>query len=195
MTSAHPVEHIDGVFYARRDCAGFLRRAISGAIDAGVVWLLWVLNFNVVLAFRPTEEVAALAIVIGLPGMGFLYFVVMKRSQVRTVGYRMTGLKVVNLRGSAPSVLAMTLRICVVIWLAWPFGVFDFLYMFGDERRRKLSDVLAGTCVVRTRAQPYGTGEVVSAVSFIYGHTYHHRELRRSETRVPCPSVSPVLTA
>ena len=93
------------------------------------------------------------------PFASWLYLAVLKPSPVRTVGFRLANLKIVNLRGQRPSVLRMTFRL--MLWMFGPFNLlFDLMWMGPDADHQSLRDCFSGTCVVRNDALPLGEGPV-----------------------------------
>jgi uncharacterized RDD family membrane protein YckC len=92
-------------------------------------------------------------------GFTWAYLTVVKASRIRTVGYRLAGARIVNLRGRRPSVMRMTFRL-----LLWVFGplhlVLDLLWSGIDDDCQTLCDRFAGTCVVNSRAEPIGKAEI-----------------------------------
>jgi uncharacterized RDD family membrane protein YckC len=177
MSAQLPVDRREGVVYARGDCAGFFRRAVAGAIDAAVLLVFFFLLFNasLLLAFPPAA--AGFSVTLGLYAFFFAYMVLLKRSRFRTLGYRVAGVRIVDLRGERPSIPAMIIRL-LLLAVGPGFTLIDLVYLLSDTRRRKLSDTLAGTCVVRSASKPSGRGEVVPAIFFVLGHVYYHRELK-----------------
>jgi uncharacterized RDD family membrane protein YckC len=92
-------------------------------------------------------------------GFAFAYLVLLERSSVGTLGYLLTGVRIVTLKGERPSILRMTYRL--LLWVAGPFHPFvDFTWLTGDEFRQTLRDKPAGTVVVRKSAVPAGVGEL-----------------------------------
>jgi uncharacterized RDD family membrane protein YckC len=119
--------------------------------------LLWLLVIN----GPPIAFVAAVFAVF------WAYEVVLKRSTVRTVGYRLTGCRIVNLQGERPSLFALTFR--SLLWLFGPFNLlFDLLWCGIDDDRQTLRDRFAETCLINEGAMPIGTGEGQPAPALRY---------------------------
>jgi uncharacterized RDD family membrane protein YckC len=84
---------------------------------------------------------------------------VLKPSHWRTLGYRLTGVKIVTIRGERPSVLRMTFR--ALLWTFGPFNLLlDLLWLGPDSEHQSLRDCYAGTYVVRVDSQPIGRAAV-----------------------------------
>ena len=89
-------------------------------------------------------------------------------SSIGTLGFILTGVKVVNLKGERPSFVRMSFRL--FLWVLGPFHpVIDLLWLTGDPDRQTLRDKLAGTYVVRKDAVPCGQGTVRLAHYFLFG--------------------------
>jgi len=147
------------VFFATGDCAGFFRRAAAIAVDLLVLAAILVAYFAV-LAFcgmlsdegnAPPWGVAPFIVI------AFLYLTLLKRSRFRTPGYRVTGLRIVDLKGRPPSMLLMSVRL--LWWVLGPINFpLDFLFLTSDARRQTVRDKLIGTYVVLKDATPAGSG-------------------------------------
>jgi len=147
------------VYYDIHDCAGFWTRAASLVVDLVAIALitiffLWVLSTVglVSMDVDPTPRTLALLCV-----PAYVYLTVLKRSSVRTPGYWLTGLRIVDLKGRPPSMFTMSLRLAW--WLLGPINpILDFLYLSEDEQRQTIRDKLMGTLVVKVAAHPAGHG-------------------------------------
>ena len=138
------------VFYRRQDYAGLGRRLISGAIDLCVLLLMAVVVFILIKLFRSPS----IGWLWGL--LAYLYLTVVKRS-VGTLGYLVTGVRIVDLKGKRPGLLPLSLRL--VWWTLGPVNAFiDLVYLTGDENRQTIRDKMLQTYVIKKAAQPLGTG-------------------------------------
>jgi uncharacterized RDD family membrane protein YckC len=145
-----------GVFYARDDYVGMRRRVVIFLIDS---FVLAVLGFWLALAWAILIRGFPNIFTIAAIAMFWSCEVPLKRSSWRTLGYRLTGCRVVDLQGQRPSLFALTFR--SLMWLFGPFNLlFDLLWCGIDEDRQTLRDRFAGTCVIKERATPIGTGEI-----------------------------------
>lgn len=158
----------DGVYFAPDDYLGFRRRLIIFLVDVSVVFLFWTLIWIVYLSV-PYESVL-------IPDLAcffcsWCYLAVLRPSRVRSVGYWVTGARIVTLRGTKPSVLRMTYRLMLNLY--YPFNLlFDLLWVGVDRDRQSLTDRYAGTCVVRKNAVPAGQAEIhyacYTAMTYVY---------------------------
>jgi uncharacterized RDD family membrane protein YckC len=148
-----------GVFYAQGDYVGIRRRFLIILVDSFVLAVMFSGLATVWLG------------VIGGPPMVFTtatialfwtYEVVLKRSSWRTVGYRLTGCRIVNLQGQSPSLFALTFRsMLCMLWMLGLFNLpFDLMWCGIDDDRQTLRDRFAETCLINERATPIGAGEI-----------------------------------
>jgi uncharacterized RDD family membrane protein YckC len=166
-----------GVYYARRDCAGFPRRLLIIAIDVLTLLLLGgaVLFVWQVVARPNTASPIPVGIWLGL---AYLYLTVLRASRFRTPGYLLTGVRIVDLKGDRPSFLQMNMRL--VLWAIYPLTTeLDLLVFWADENRQTFRDKLAGTYVIRKRATPLGEGRIRPTTFFALGYTLVLPEVTR----------------
>lgn len=156
-----------GVYYAPDKYVGLLRRLLVYLVD-GFLLACVLFTLAVVWMLVAQERIGlfwltALAIV-------WFYVAVLKPSRVRTLGYRVAGCRIVNLRGERPSVLRMSLR--SVLWIFGPFNlIFDLIWCGMDNDQQTLRDRFAGTCVISNDAVPIGEGEIHLAHFNAMGYT------------------------
>jgi uncharacterized RDD family membrane protein YckC len=145
-----------GVFYAPDDYVGMGRRIIILVVDSMVLAVLFTCLVIVWLGVGGGPPVVFTIATIGL---FWMYEVVLKRSSLRTIGYRLTGCRIVNLKGERPSLFALTFR--ALLWLFGPLNLlFDLLWCGIDDDRQTLRDRFAETCLINENATPIGTGEI-----------------------------------
>lgn len=162
MTTGHHDDSLgEGVYYAPEDYVGIMWRLVILIIDAAVLILLYFALAYVFFTMGSdwTETSWLVGYWCTYVVMLWFYLAVLKPSKVRTVGYWLTRSQIVDLKGNQPSILRMTFR--VVLWLFGPFNfLYDLVWAGADEDKRTLRDCFAGTCVIRFRAVPIGTGTV-----------------------------------
>lgn len=149
----------NGVYYAKNDYAGFLRRLTAMVIDSVVLLIIGVclafVALVVELSFQPNVNPAGIAMIAWL-GIAWIYLVVLKRSRFRTLAYLLLDLKIVTTKGQHPSLFAMTFR--MLLWMLGPFNfILDLMWLGADSEHQSLRDCYAGTYVVRSSAEPLGT--------------------------------------
>ncbi len=150
---AQPPEAREYVYYRRADYAGFWRRLASEAIDLTLILALFGGVFALSYAGLPLPSwwpLICLALV-------YLYLTVAKRSRFRTVGYIATGIRIVNLKGTPPSLFMISLRL--FWWVLGPLNsLIDLIYMTGDLDRQAIRDKMMQTYVIKRGAEPLGRG-------------------------------------
>lgn len=171
----------DGVYFRQEDYASFWLRLLIALIDvlaAGTV--CFVLIIVLWATFPPTTTtlnliLATIAVIL------FWYLVVLKRSKIGTIGYRLCGVRIVGPDGQAASLAALTFRL-----LFAPLGplnwLMDLLWLSGDPHRQSLRDKLAHTYVVKRTAKPAGAGKIVHSYYDILGYNFLFQEI---EARTP----------
>jgi uncharacterized RDD family membrane protein YckC len=155
-----------GVYYASEDYVGFAPRLLILAVDLLVIAAALMVTTSLVLIVSAGNEglmfAANLLIV-------WLYLVPLKRSRTRTVGYWLTGCRLVTLKGTRPSLLTLTMRLGL-----WGFGpanvFFDVIWCGIDQEEQTLRDRFTSVCVVRNRAEPLGEAAIHMAYYTVMGY-------------------------
>ena len=172
-----------GVYYASDDYIGIVRRIVVYAVDGFV--LLCLLTLFVALAMDHLEEWIPLWCLLIVWG----YVVVLKPSRLRTVGYRVVGCRIVNLKGERPSIFRMTMR--SMLWIIGPFNLLlDLGWCAADDDRQTLRDRYAGTCVIREGAVPLGTGEIHLTRFSALGYALAYPVVVHRHEAEPSPAVA-----
>ncbi len=114
----------------------------------------------------------------------FAYFVLLKRSRYRTLGYVMAGARVVNLQGERPSILSLVGRLLFVAGGPANFLI-DLLWISSDPSRQAIRDKFAHTYVVRKTATPEGSGRIVYRTYNMLGTTFLFQEVQMPGVGVP----------
>ncbi|HEY0160408.1 MAG TPA: RDD family protein [Thermoanaerobaculia bacterium] len=157
------------VFYSDGDYLGVMRRLLIDGVDTFVAiaasWLVWLMARTLA-----PERYSALIWLSACTGVFFAYFVVLKGSRFRTLGYMLAGAQIVSLNGQRPSYATLLGRLCFVVLGPVNF-VFDLLWVSSDPRRQALRDKLAHTYVVRRTAVPAGEGRLVYGTYMVFGWT------------------------
>ncbi|NEQ52646.1 MAG: RDD family protein [Leptolyngbya sp. SIO3F4] len=164
-----------GVYFSPDDYVGITRRIVILGIDLAVLITVYVL-FAVLLIPIAGERSGS----VGLLYIGFVwaYLTVLKSSRLRTVGYRLMGARIINLRGRRPSMLRMTFRL--LLWMFGPFNLlFDLLWSSFDDDHQTLRDRFAGTCVVNSQADPVGTAEIQLKYYYAFGFALMYSRVMR----------------
>lgn len=101
-----------GVYFQRDDYATFPRRLMVDLIDLAIFAILLLLSSIALAYLFVNDRGARIQDLVFLAGLAIavLYFVVLKRSRFRTLGYRIGRVKVVDLNGRAPSYWSLVVR-------------------------------------------------------------------------------------
>ena len=165
-----------GVYFKPEEYAGFFRRLFIDIIDIVTAILVWFCLASLAIVF--TDERLAKAIVLLLfPTVWFSYFVLLKRSSIRTLGYKLGAARIVSLQGSHPGIPSLTLRFLFSVFGPLNF-LFDLLWIPSDKHRQALRDKFAHTYVVRADAKPAGHGRIVYCSYHVLGASYLFQEVR-----------------
>lgn len=100
----------EGVYYRRQDYASLWRRLLAAMVDAVVVVVG-------LIALLLVGEASADSVFLGFMtwlALSLLYLVVCKRTRVRTLGYRLARVRLIDIRGGSPR----SLRVSFVCF--WP---------------------------------------------------------------------------
>jgi uncharacterized RDD family membrane protein YckC len=113
----------------------------------------------------------------------YLYFVVGKRSRARTLGYRLGRVRIIGIHGDSPTTARLTFRLVFAMIGVYStgWGVFDLLWLTGDDHRQTLRDKLAHTYVVKASATPAGRGPIVYDLYHVLAWTLLLPEVRRED--------------
>jgi uncharacterized RDD family membrane protein YckC len=164
-----------GVYYSREDLAGFFRRLLVLVIDLAIVFVMWVivLLLSVPLGVSSPFPATAIAFV-----LAWAYLAGLKAGPKGTLGYRLAGVRLVNLQGRPPSLFISTYRF-LLLFVGPLHLVFDLLWLTTDPNRQTLRDKLTATYVVRRDAQPLARAPFVHPTYFIATMAFALPEVKR----------------
>jgi uncharacterized RDD family membrane protein YckC len=158
------------IYYRRNDYASLSKRISAILVDLFVIgllgyilsiaWTSWIEKPD----FDLISEFGWLSAAIFSPSYfwtltisTYIYLAIIKKSQLRTVSYRILNLKIIDAKGNPPSLLRMSWRFFLLVF--GPLNLLiDFLWLGGDNYKQTLRDKLAGTYVIRSDAKPEGKG-------------------------------------
>ena len=169
----------EGVYYDAKDYAGLIKRYFIIGVDLIVIYIF---SLTVIVIFFDLPEKSELLIVSKLHVVFFvsyIYLVLVKRSDWGTLGYILTGVRVVSLEGEKPPIWNMTLRFLLLIFGPVHF-ILDILYLSGDKYKQTLRDKIVGTYVIAQDAVPLGRGEQLYVSYFFFGWSIVFREVKIS---------------
>lgn len=167
------------VCYSPNDYAGFWRRLAVELADLVAVMILLIVITVVVSPAIESDGRSDAVLLLCWVAVIYLYFVIMKRSRVSTLGYRLAHVRVVDAYGRPPSLGALTLRLLFAVFGPLNFA-FDMLWIPSDRCKQSLRDKLAHTYVVKASAQPVGAGRVVYRQYHLMGMSFLFQEIEPS---------------
>ncbi|HVE39275.1 MAG TPA: RDD family protein [Planctomycetota bacterium] len=161
-----------GPYYAPDDYAGIFRRVVILVVDG------LALGLSGLVALALSELLHTRAFVLGWLVFAYVYLAFLEATPIGTLGFLVTGVKVVTLKGERPSLLRMTFRL--LLWILGPINfLIDLYWMTGDDFRQTLRDKCAGTLVIRKAAVPAGQGEITLKRYTLLSYCFVFYEIRR----------------
>jgi uncharacterized RDD family membrane protein YckC len=174
-----------GVYYQDSDYIGVWRRFVIDFVDVFVAFSVSAALSAILLYFVRSDERLGLAVLTTWVAVWFAYFVLLKRSRFRTLGYVLAVARIVNLQGQTPSVASLVLRLLFAAM--GPLNVLtDLFWIPSDPCRQALRDKFAHTYVIRRDASPAGTGPIRYTPYTILGGSFLFCEVKPA-TPVPEP--------
>lgn len=174
MDQAKQTDGTQGVYYETRDYAGLGRRLLIVLIDLAVLVGLWNGLARAPLLQPWSYEVLFMV----YPVLCFLYMVGLKLTPMGTIGYLLTGVRLVDMWGRRVAFWRAAYRFMFAVF--GPFNqLFDILWLDGDPNRQSVRDKLAGTYVIRKPASPIGQGALKYRTYFMLGWSFVFREVER----------------
>jgi uncharacterized RDD family membrane protein YckC len=166
-----------GVYYKKDDYAGFLKRVVIAIVDLIVLLIAAALSLFVTDYFvhdmNSYLKINFFIVII----LSLLYLAILKRTQKGTIGYILTGVKIVNLKGEKPSIFKMVLRASLLV--LGPFElVIDIMWLTSEATKQTLRDKYVGTYVVNKAAQPIGKSKLQNASLGVMGWNLLYREIK-----------------
>lgn len=153
------------LYYRPEDYAGVMRRLLIDFVDAGVA-----LTVTFMLSFIAAGSIVWIPVFV-------LYFVVLKGSRFRTLGYVLAGARIVDFNGQRPRYRALFGRLAFVMFGPINF-IIDLCWISSDPAHQALRDKFAHTFVVRANAVPAGTGRITYPTYMVFGWTLMFAEVR-----------------
>jgi hypothetical protein len=170
----------EGVLYSDSDYAGLIRRFVIVIVDFAVLFCAE-MAFTYLLYYEldPVGDPEVLLLWSWF-GFAYVYLVVLKPSAVRTLGYWLTGVRIVDYKEKSPSLIRMTFRL--LLWALGPVNpLIDFFWLGGDRHRQAFRDKIVGTYVIKRRASPIGYGKRKAAYYNFMAATFIFWEIQPAE--------------
>ena len=163
-------KNMRGVFYEQQDYAGLWRRILAWAVD--LAFMLFILGGYCYLNFYFfNDQIMAFKVsFFGSLLIAYIYLAFLKSSKLKTLGFRVADVKIVDLYGNKPSWSTMSTRFMLLA--IGPFSlIIDLLWVTGEPTKQTLRDKYIGTYVVRNSSEPKGTGKLQNvSLDFIGWH-------------------------
>ena len=154
-----------GPVFAREDYAGFIRRTIALCIDALILLAIRYALAEALMRFAPeswfTEDGCfspgvEIAYHFSFWPMSILYLFGFRLSLNGTPGYRIVRIRYAYALGEEPSLLSITYRAAVAVFLMWFFAL-DHIWILFDPQKQAWHDKVSGFYVVKRNARSNGT--------------------------------------
>ncbi len=171
-----------GVIFDKKDYAGFINRVVIAVVDLIVIFIISaiVLYISDFLIYEEESYFKFNFFFFSL--FSIWYLALLKRSRFRTIGYILTGVKIVNLKGEKPSVFKMIFR--VLLLLIGPFElIIDIIWLTQETTKQTLRDKYVGTYVVDQNAIIVGTGRFQIVTLGFMGFNVTYREIKEEEIK------------
>ena len=170
-----------GVYFSEQDYASFLQRIIIICIDIAVYFFLIFifLCFYSFIFNLDSEQFSNNVIFCAGSILAILYFAVLKRSKIRTLGYIIAGVKIVTIQGGKPSILLLIFRFLLLIF--GPLLIIDFFWLLNDKNKQTLYDKITGTYVIKKNALYAGEGAIKYVRVFVLFFNFIYREVCREK--------------
>jgi uncharacterized RDD family membrane protein YckC len=171
-----------GVIYDQKDYAGFLKRVVIAFVD-----LLIIILVSATVFFASDYLIYNDELYINFNFFFTLFFSVwylalLKRSKYGTIGYNLTGVKIVDLKGEKPALFKMVLR--VLLSLIGPFElIIDIIWLTSEITKQTLRDKYIGTYVIAKKASPVRTGNLQTVSLGFMGWNLMYREIKENDIK------------
>lgn len=171
-----------GVIYEKKEYAGFLKRVVIAFVDIIVIVVAaascrYITDFLFYYEDTYYEFNFFFLLIFSI-----FYLAILKRSKFRTVGYILTRVKIVDLKGQKPSIFIMILR--VLLLLLGPFELFiDIIWLTSEATKQTLRDKYVGTYVINQHAVPIRKGKLQNVSLGFMGWNLMYREVQESQIK------------
>lgn len=173
------VDQVEAVYFKPEDYASTPRRLTALLIDTIVVFLLFLVIGNIVvrmtvpadvLKSTTAEQKEALKkeaapilgyLLLSLIGPATLYHIALRKTRGGTLGYRVAGIRLVNPFGQPPNIKTLLKRFLVAVPTCMFFAI-AYTPSRKQPKRQAFHDQVAGTWLIRRRAEPAGSAQLAS---------------------------------
>lgn len=168
-----------GVIFDKEEYAGFIKRVVIAVVD-----LIFILVVLAAVLFISNNFISNKESFLNFNFVFFIFFSIwylalVKRSKIRTIGYILTGVKIVNLKGEKPSIFKMILRASLLV--LGPFElIVDIIWLTSEATKQTLRDKYVGTYVVNLNANPIGKGKLQNVTLGVMGWNLMYKEVKEN---------------
>jgi uncharacterized RDD family membrane protein YckC len=166
------VKHLQtGPLYRRCDYAGFLRRTAATLLDLVILAALSIGGQGAWYFISPaTWSTTRGQVGVGLAvwAFAFVYIFGWRFFMNGTPGYRIMRIRYAYVLSGRPPASAVLLRSLSAILLMWVLAI-DHFWILLDDRKQAWHDKISGFYVVKCKARPVGTAQVVQRIVNILG--------------------------
>ena len=168
-----------GVIFNKKDYAGLVRRVVIAVVDLFVIFVISAAILYISDFFIYDEDFYQKFNFILILLFSIWYLALLKRSKLRTIGYILTNVKIVDLKGEKPSIFKMVLR--VLLLLLGPFElIIDIIWLTQEATKQTLRDKYVGTYVVNQKATPIGKAMLQTVNLGFMGWHLMYREVKET---------------
>ena len=165
-----------GVIYKKSEYAGLIKRIVIAVVD---ILVILIVSFVVLFLtdYLIYDETTYLKFnIIFFLIFSVCYLALLKRSKFGTLGYILTGVKIVNLKGRKPSVFDMVFR--TLLLTIGPFELFfDIIWLTQESTKQTLRDKYVGTYVINRSAVPIADCVLQNVNLNVMGWNLMYREV------------------
>ncbi len=168
-----------GVYYDRDDYADIFKRFVIDVIDFVFLFFVFIILLTLTDIYFPEDSILFILSFQAWLVFSYIYLALLKLSSFGTIGYMLLGVKLVNLRGTRPTIWETTVRFSFIV--VGPLNlIIDLLWLTDDEDKQCFRDKFAGTYVVMKKATPIGIGKILNKIYNLFGMTFFVEEVQRS---------------
>lgn len=196
------------VYYRNEDYARVVRRVPSFVIDLAVLFVALMATATLAQAIYVPTDVVRMAnspekkrliakhlqpvqvqFMLGWLAVGILYHMALRRTRGGTIGYRITGIRLVDATGRPPSWRTLVKRFLVAVPFFFFFAV-TYWACFHSPKRQSFHDQCAGTWLIRKNAGPAGPARPAYQTRLLGTWLFTFLDLEPAEVSEPAATTS-----
>ena len=166
-----------GVIFNREEYAGLIKRIVIAVVDLILIFGISISVLFITDYLIYNDELYYKFNFFFILIFSIWYLAFLKRSKFRTLGYILTGVKIVDLKGQKPSAIKMILR--ALLLLLGPFElIIDIIWLTSERTKQTLRDKYIGTYVVNKDAIPVKKGPLQNVSLGFMGWNLMYKEIK-----------------